>query len=95
MAKAIREASGKALLCKYIASLTASGENRIDIPFSCITVTPGSDITGITNANPWLETRVRNGGGRGGEEVGLRQTPASFLALPFTTRSAWLYLSLS
>ena len=61
MAKAIREASGKALLCKYIASLTASGENRIDIPFSCITVTPGSDITGLANSNPWLETRVRNG----------------------------------
>ena len=64
MAKAIREADGKALLAKHLqvlASENGAGEGLV-LPFKSATVQPKTDFEALVKNNPWLENEVREGG---------------------------------
>jgi len=60
MAKAIREASGKAILAKTLEKL--SGENGVGndlhFPVKSVTVTPKTDFFQLAVENPWLKNEV-------------------------------------
>lgn len=62
MAKAIREATGKDILVKYLRTLVA--ENGVDkkllFPVKTATVTPNINYAELAKDNPWLETEVGN-----------------------------------
>lgn len=56
MAKAIREADGKALLFKYFR--TQGLWKDLVAPFKCATVTPNVDVNKLVEDHPWLGREV-------------------------------------
>ena len=63
MAKAIREAEGKAILGNYFNTLRADAENgtigkSLQFPLKSATVRPGTDYSKLVMEHPWLETEV-------------------------------------
>ena len=62
MAKAIREACGKAIVAKSLKSLLAenAGSSKgITFPVRSVTVTASTDFAELARNNPWLESEVR------------------------------------
>lgn len=63
MAKAVREADGKALLSKYFNVLRADSESNVgralQFPLKSATVRPDTDFSKLVKEHPWLETEVR------------------------------------
>ena len=60
MAKAIREADGKALLSKYFKKLTADngvGKGLV-LPFKSATVRLNTELSALVKDHLWLETEV-------------------------------------
>ena len=66
MAKAIREADGKAVLAKYFDVLRADSESNVgkslQFPIMSATVRPDTDFSKLVKEHPWLETQVRERG---------------------------------
>ena len=63
MAKAIREADGKALLANHLqllASENGVGEGLV-LPFKCATVQSSTDYETLVENNPWLKNEVSEG----------------------------------
>lgn len=63
MAKAIREADGKALLHRYANKLLArEGQPAFDelrLPtFKCVSFVPGDSLEGLSSTHPWLRNEV-------------------------------------
>ena len=62
MAKAIREADGKAILAKYFSVLRADSESGVgktlQFPLKSATVRPDTDFSKLVKEHPWLETEV-------------------------------------
>ena len=65
MAKAIREASGKEILAKYLKTLSSDGGSSkgLTFPVRSATVTPETDLAQLARNTPWLESEVRTGQG--------------------------------
>ena len=63
MAKAIREADGKAILAKYFSVLRAESESDVgktlQFPMNSATVRPDTDFSKLVKEHPWLETEVK------------------------------------
>ena len=60
MAKAIREADGKAILTKYVKTLASEngvGKNLV-LPFKSATVKPKTEFETLVKDHPWLESEV-------------------------------------
>ena len=65
MAKAIREADGKALLHRYANTLLArEGQPAFDelqLPsFRCVSVVARDSLDGLSSDHPWLRNEVRS-----------------------------------
>ena len=62
MAKAIREADGKKLLCRYFKSLSADEAwaigRGLEVPCTAVTVRPDTDFADLAQRNPWLLEEV-------------------------------------
>ena len=64
MAKAIREAEGKAILAKYFNVLRADADEcavgkTLQFPLKSATVRTDTDFSKLVKEHPWLETEVR------------------------------------
>ena len=65
MAKAVREADGKAILANYFNVLRADAENgtigkTLQFPLKSATVRPDTDFSKLVKEHPWLKTEVNN-----------------------------------
>ena len=63
MAKAVREADGKAILARYFDVLRAETENgaigkALQFPLKSATVRPDTDFSKLVKEQPWLKTEV-------------------------------------
>ncbi len=60
MAKAVREASGKAILVKALEKVSRENEvgNDLRFPMKSVTVTSTADFFMLAKENPWLDTEV-------------------------------------
>ena len=64
MAKAVREADGKAILASYFNVLRAEAENgtvgkTLQFPLKSATVRPDTDFSKLVKEHPWLEMEVK------------------------------------
>ena len=64
MAKAVREADGKAILASHFDVLRADAENgtvgkTLQFPLKSATVRPDTDFSKLVKEHPWLETEVK------------------------------------
>jgi hypothetical protein len=65
MAKAVREADGKAILASYFNVLRAEAENgavgkTLQFPLKSATVRHDTDFSKLVKEHPWLETEVKS-----------------------------------
>lgn len=63
MAKAVREADGKAILANYFSVLRADSSEgavgkTLQFPLKSATVRPDTDFSKLVKEQPWLETEV-------------------------------------
>lgn len=61
MAKAIREASGKAILAQTLEKLSREDDvdKELRFPVKSVTATTKTDFFHLANENPWLRNEVR------------------------------------
>lgn len=62
MAKAIREAEGKRLLCSYFGVLGQDDAGALgrglDLPCRAVTLQPDTDLTELAKNHAWLQSEV-------------------------------------
>ena len=88
MAKAVREADGKALLAKHLqllASENGVGEGLV-LPFKSATVQPNTDFKTLVESNPWLKNEVSEG------IESIHLVKLSMVGSRFNMESGWSYL---